>query len=740
MSQTANGPGSRGKYDTTKRTTKKRPAAAQDDEPGCQDAARKSRSRDTGAATNTTSGGDGVGRLAIPITFALLAVVLGLALEIVANAPTPRKGGTITKHAYAVDLERLRTSREQKWVAGAAVHAAADRLAAGTFVQSSSDGALARFLDDSVAASATWQGRVVMYAKRHLFWALQRYLGWSRTDASGFVQKASLYVASEEQLRGVAANFTATDDDDDDFDGPRTLLDVGSGTGTETVKVSAALGVDAERVVCLENSEPHRATLEGRGFRTAGSPAEIGDEQFSAATLLNVLDRCDEPGQLLDTAVRMVEPGGLLLLATVLPFSGHVYEGRFLMPWGRIASRHPRSPLAIHRRVDAATNKKQPSFEASAAVYLEAILRRHPQLELEGWTRLPYVSSGDGRRTHYTLDMALMALRVPAGDGTGGNEGEGQHEQEQEQAQEQEQEQEQGQQASGGGSEQTHPPPLPPACRERGGDKIFSWLADTAAAEGLGPWGSVLDAGGGLSSLCWLMRQDYGKIVEVTAKADGIDAHGSRLHAALAAVPEDAVQVVMGNWRDDAFLRDRRFDVVVADYLLGATEAHWPYGADKLMDRLLGAVRPGGFLLLVGLEPYELVLDRAAEGTQDRLVLDIEAVGDSAAALAGESTYRELPEAWVRHQVDRRQPDGFRVVAAKRFPMRLTARSLGKQISYARKMTAKIDDLTLQAAYKRRIRTLELALDGFGTHTGARNYAVVVQHELQTEQEASFYG
>ena len=159
------------------------------------------------------------------------------------------------------------------------------------------------------------------------------------------------------------------------------------------------------------------------------------------------------------------------------------------------------------------------------------------------------------------------------------------------------------------------------------------------------------------------------------------------------------------------------------------------------MDRLLGAVRPGGFLLLVGLEPYELVLDRAAEGTQDRLVLDIEAVGDSAAALAGEATYRELPEAWVRHQVDRRRPDGFRVVAAKQFPMRLTARSLGKQISYARKMTAKIGDLTLQAAYRRRIRTLELALDGFGTHTRARNYAVVVQRELyQSKQEASFYG
>ena len=41
------------------------------------------------------------------------------------------------------------------------------------------------------------------------------------------------------------------------------------------------------------------------------------------------------------------------------------------------------------------------------------------------------------------------------------------------------------------------------------------------------------------------------------------------------------------------------------DYLLGSAELHWRYGAEQLMHRLLRAVRPGGYLLVVGIEPYD---------------------------------------------------------------------------------------------------------------------------------------
>ena len=115
------------------------------------------------------------------------------------------------------------------------------------------------------------------------------------------------------------------------------------------------------------------------------------------------------------------------------------------------------------------------------------------------------------------------------------------------------------------------------------------------------------------------------------------------------------------------------FDVVVADYFLGAVERHWAHGASAMLERLLRAVKPGGYLLLVGLEPYESVLDRSSND-HDRLILDVEAIGDSAATIAGEKTYREIPEEWVKHQVNISRCDlgNFQVVATRHFPMRLT--------------------------------------------------------------------
>ena len=53
-----------------------------------------------------------------------------------------------------------------------------------------------------------------------------------------------------------------------------------------------------------------------------------------------------------------------------------------------------------------------PAFEQGAVAFLDALVHRHPQLELASWTRLPYVSSGGVIKTHTYIDMALMAFRV----------------------------------------------------------------------------------------------------------------------------------------------------------------------------------------------------------------------------------------------------------------------------------------------------------------------------------------
>ncbi|KAH8064959.1 hypothetical protein JL722_1849 [Aureococcus anophagefferens] len=511
---------------------------------------------------------------------AVLAMLACVVSDIARRAPTPRRGKAIGVVDYKVDAAWLRDRGD-----------AASAKLATTFVQSKRDVTLEAFLAESRRAGATRVGRIALYAVDHyLFWALQRYLGWSRPDASGFLRKASLYVASEAQFARIAGA------------GAPALLDVGSGTGTETAKLARALG--ASRVVAVETSAPMR-----RQLGAASAAAAIPAGPFGAAALLNVLDRCDDPGGLLDAAAAAA-PGGLLLVATA-------------------------------------------------------------------WTRLPYVSSGDSKKSHYTLDVALMAFRV----GTAFE----------------------AVLAAGGRRRRARraPAPLddapPAACEGKGGDKIFNWLAKRARRRR--PLRHARSRGAtprrrALSSTCWLARTPFATLTAVTARAAGTDAYGDRLRDAFAGAKVD---VVVGNWREAGFLAGKRYDVVVADYLLGAVELHWPHGADAVLARLLGALKPGGTLLFVGVEPYESLLDRADDA--DRLVLDVESLGDSAAALAGEATYRELPEAWIT-----------------------------RQVTYARTTSAKIADAGLQKAYERRVAELTIEVNAWkGTHRKGRNYALVVK-------------
>ncbi|KAH8091191.1 hypothetical protein JL720_6078 [Aureococcus anophagefferens] len=552
---------------------------------------------------------------------AVLAMLACVVSDIARRAPTPRRGKAIGVVDYKVDAAWLRDRGD-----------AASAKLAEAFVQSKRDVTLEAFLAESRRAGATRVGRIALYAVDHyLFWALQRYLGWSRPDASGFLRKASLYVASEAQFARIAGA------------GAPALLDVGSGTGTETAKLARALG--ASRVVAVETSAPMRRQLEARGFEAAAAiPAGV----FGAAALLNVLDRCDDPGGLLDAAAAAA-PGGLLLVATVLPFKGFVHEGKRWSAWGKASTRSPRKPLKVADQVHVKPEgrmidlqSKAPAakkFEAGAAAFVDALVDRRPDLELQSWTRLPYVSSGDSKKSHYTLDVALMAFRVGTAFG-----------------------------AARAGS-----------------------------------------------------RMPCSTLTAVTARAAGTDAYGDRLRDAFAGA---AVDVVVGNWREAGFLAGERYDVVVADYLLGAVELHWPHGADAVLARLLGALKPGGTLLFVGVEPYESLLDRADDA--DRLVLDVESLGDSAAALAGEATYREVPEAWITRQVDAR--DGYAVVASETFPMTLSAASLRKQVTYARTTSAKIADAGLRKAYERRVAELTIEVNAWkGTHRKGRNYALVVK-------------
>lgn len=161
-----------------------------------------------------------------------------------------------------------------------------------------------------------------------------------------------------------------------------------------------------------------------RGFRAVASFAELGaGERFGAVALLNVLDRCDDPMGLLQAAVNALKPGGVLLVATVLPFCAMVYDG----VKGRVgAHRAPSRPLSLplnlrcgmvklgtgggdqYLNTEPLLSRRQ--FSEHVSGFVAATVATLP-LRVAAWTRVPYLSTGTVEETYYHLDNALLVLR-----------------------------------------------------------------------------------------------------------------------------------------------------------------------------------------------------------------------------------------------------------------------------------------------------------------------------------------
>ena len=330
---------------------------------------------------------------------AMSGVVFGSLLLYVLIPPQDMPGPAISSSHYAVTSARLVAPRMSSMTPS--VHAAAAELA-GSFVQSHRDATTDRYLSACIVTSL--KGRVDVSIRSKLYAFLQ-LLGWSHTDANAFSSRYSLFVASQAQLAALLQRVSSGAM-------PRTLFDIGSGTGSATAVVASALRLSASHVTVVEDSAPLRHRLAMRGYRALASLDEAAGSKYDAVSLLNVLDRCDDPRALLRGAMGMLSPGGLILLESVLPYCPRVYKGA----WGAFeAHRPPRSPLNLSTAFRCHGNKrglgpKSFSFEVVAAGFVAAAVDGF-NLEVVSWTRLPYLGSGGGV-SHVVLDAALFVLRA----------------------------------------------------------------------------------------------------------------------------------------------------------------------------------------------------------------------------------------------------------------------------------------------------------------------------------------
>lgn len=184
-------------------------------------------------------------------------------------------------------------------------------------------------------------------------------------------------------------------------------------------------------------------------------------------------------------------------------------------------------------------------------------------------------------------------------------------------------------------------------------------------------WGSLLDAGTGVKSLEWILTLPTARWTAITAANSMAD----QMREALGDRMRSQDRLIVGNWINDSLLTGETFDTVLVDYLVGAVEGFAPYWQDRVFERLRPLVSSNGRLYIIGLEPYVQFPPDTESG---KIIWEIGRVRDACLLLAGQRPYREYPMDWMLRQLGLA---GFRMLDARRFPIRYRARFIDGQLN-----------------------------------------------------------
>lgn len=207
------------------------------------------------------------------------------------------------------------------------------------------------------------------------------------------------------------------------------------------------------------------------------------------------------------------------------------------------------------------------------------------------------------------------------------------------------------------------------------------------------PWGGVLDAGTGRHSLRWVCSLPTERWTAVTGEPGQLRTLEREFRRRM----RSQDRLVCGNWSDPQLLHGEVYDVVLADYLLGALERFAPYLQDRLFERLRPLV--GGRLYVVGLEPFPETADTAG----GRLILEVARMRDACILLAGDRCYREYPLEWALRHLERA---GFSVEDARSFGNVFGRRFIDEQLAVAKKKLPYIQNRELAQELGRAIADL----------------------------------
>ena len=220
------------------------------------------------------------------------------------------------------------------------------------------------------------------------------------------------------------------------------LLDVGAATGSTTSELaklgfSSVTATEASWACCRRlRARPDIDYVFGPETFSLDSlrPEAGGPEHYDVISLLNVLDRCDDPYALLRGTISKLCPrqGGLLLFAVSRPMRP------FVQPQGMFPSLRFRTGAdsfsLLHDFFAPVLDHQNGDFEQFATSVAEALLDRcatassslvqthgpdaSPSrdagmiFEIHKWTRFPYLSGPDHEGRYAVFDQLLLSIRA----------------------------------------------------------------------------------------------------------------------------------------------------------------------------------------------------------------------------------------------------------------------------------------------------------------------------------------
>lgn len=205
--------------------------------------------------------------------------------------------------------------------------------------------------------------------------------------------------------------------------------------------------------------------------------------------------------------------------------------------------------------------------------------------------------------------------------------------------------------------------------------------------------GRLLDAGTGQSSLSFVSSLNLKAWVAVTAEP--ARAQGLRERFPKSLHPHG--DILLGNWQDQTFLQGERFDVVLADYLLGSCERYAMAFQEGLLQRLLSLSQ--GWLFLIGLEPWPEPQNQAQQALKD-----IAQLRDAVQILLGNRPHREIPQSWVEARL---KEAGYSLAWFEHFENHYDQDFVLREISAVENNLEQLGDRGLAQALRRRCHQLK---------------------------------